>query len=251
MEGFVQILIWGFVLFAIGARNAAKKRQERSGGSGPGPVFLPDGTIEPSDGAVLRPTSRPERASGSPIERAVEPPSPVRRAGLPAGRQGGSVRRVGGAPEGPGRSGRTSLRERWTEMARELERELREQAEGTRRPEQAGEMINIPGRRVDATPPATRPSAIWKEGIAEAGEIQDELRRPGVARARPSVRPPSRATAAPRRRSSGVLRLERLDRYGPLERAIILSEILGPPPGLAEDGRGPRRLWDEGPTGRP
>jgi hypothetical protein len=239
MEELVQLLIWGFVLFAIAIRNASKKRQGPTG-TGGGPVFLPDGTIERSDGSVLH----PEGPGGRAVETAdAAEPSPRPRP--PARRSGGVARRSREGAEATARSTRKSLRERWAEMARELERQMQEQVEAAQRPQPPEETVNIPGRRVEPLPPAIRPSEAWAEGIEAAREIgDDELRRPAPARravpARPTV-----ARGDRRRAPSGEGRLSRLDRYAPLRRAIILSEILGPPPGLGDGPAAPRRMWDD------
>jgi hypothetical protein len=113
---------------------------------------------------------------------------------------------------------------RFAELAKELERELEAQraaarAEGLSAAD-ADATLLVPGRRV--TPAAPRP-------VFDAPAPD---RRPA---ADPSVRSPragaEKQVARPRKPSSAGL--DRLEAYDPLRRAIILSELLGRPGGLA------------------
>ena len=138
----------------------------------------------------------------------------------------GSTERASGA--------RGGLLSRMAEVAAELERQARErqtEAEARRAREEAalarragGERrhlgvdrertVVVPGRRVRPPPPA-------------GGRLE----------ARDPSGPPATAVASEEgRRRSRRHGLERLERYPTLQRAILLSELLGPAPGLAPGG---------------
>ena len=130
---------------------------------------------------------------------------------------------VGAAPG----ARRPGLREQLRDMGRQLEQQMQQAAEEGRPGSmvghvEPGEAPETPGMlrptRSAPRPPAPKPSA-----------------RPA-----PPVRAASRGTAAEpalevARSRGGAQPLARLDRYSPLARAVILSEILGPPPGLPRE----------------
>ena len=122
---------------------------------------------------------------------------------------------------------RPGLRAQLREMGRQLEAQMQQAAEEGR-----------PGSLVGHVEPGQEP---------ETPGMLRSTPRPAPARARP-VRPPAPAPLAPptpplsapavsrgRERVPGSGPLERLERYPTLARAVILSEILGQPPGLSED----------------
>ena len=153
----------------------------------------------------------------------------------------GSAAELGIETQRPAAGQRRSIRDQWRDMAGQIELQMQQaQAEG--RPgslvahvdddeEDDPQTLVIPGRRVlsDRTP---RPSAVPALRSSSSPTIR---RPPPVVTSR---RPPPVVTTR-RESAPGDAPLDRLDRYPPLARAIILSEILGPPPGLVED------RWEE------
>lgn len=146
---------------------------------------------------------------------------------------------AGVATTGPPK--RPSLREQLRDMGRQLEQQMQQAAEEGRPgsmvghvdPEEAPEpppfIRPAPSPRPQATPaplPAhsVRASPPREPSRHSAARPLGEPRPPGVA---------SRRASAP-----GDGPLERLERYPSLARAVILSEILGTPPGLS-DREGP------------
>ena len=149
------------------------------------------------------PDPRPELRPDPPSQTGVAPPAPAKR---------------------------PSLREQLLDMGRQLEQQMQQAAEEGR-----------PGSMVGHVEPGEEP------------EMPGMLRRPPPSSRQPAAAPPSTLAApagsTPRRPPpppievgrpgragrAGEQALERLDRYPPLARAVILSEIIGPPPGLPRD----------------
>ncbi|MYA33087.1 MAG: hypothetical protein F4164_00510 [Gemmatimonadales bacterium] len=141
--------------------------------------------------------------------------------------------------EAPPLARRPTLREQLQDMGRQLEQQMQQAAEegrpgsmvGHRDPEEAPEPP--PFIRPDPAP-APRPAA---SAPAPAAPVRESPRRPPLGRAAASpLREPRGAVAGSRHgsaRQGGPL--ERLERYPSLARAVILSEILGRPPGLSDD----------------
>lgn len=164
----------------------------------------------------------------------------------------------------PAPAKRLSMREQWREMAQQVERRMQEaQAEG--RPgslvAHVGEddeeddeerMVFVPGRPVAPSQapeavslPVPRPetSVTVRREPAAAAITREPVGggtrgAAGRGRDRVSTRLPTRGGPSGGADVGSDL-LDRLDRYSPLARAVILSEILGTPPGLKGDP------WDE------
>lgn len=217
MTEFVELLIWGAVLVALGLRSAARGRSRKSGGP-------PEtGSREPIVGGA----EGPEAPSTSFEDLARTPERSVR-----------------GRP----------LVEQWLEAARELEEEARWREEEAGVPREwrespalgppAGEerTLTVPGRRVRPAPARAAVSA----AAADLGAVE---RRHAVEGHTPDPRASRRALSEEgsgpegSKRGSGRNPLARLDRLGPLRRAVVLSEILGPPPGLTSEERS-RGRWE-------
>lgn len=169
------------------------------------------------------------------------------------------------------------LREQWLDMARQIEQQMQQAADegrpGSLVPhvddDDEDHVITLPGRRV--LPAAERQalddpfdvevagSGFNEEGahlpvrtgrrelerqrtrelerrrrrdLEHAAGRQVDVRR--VPQDRSRLKRPHRQASAP---NEGATPLERLERYSPAQRAIILAEILGPPPGLKDDDR--------------
>ena len=131
-------------------------------------------------------------------------------------------------PQRPAAVKRRSMRDQWRDMGRQIELQMQQaQAEG--RPgslvahvdedeEDDAQTLVIPGRRV--LPDRTRrPSTVPAQRTPSLAAIRRSA--PAVKTMR--VSPPGDAP------------LDRLGRYSSLARAVILSEILGPPPALKKD----------------
>ena len=141
---------------------------------------------------------------------------------------------AGGEVPPPAR--RPGLREQLRDMGRQLEQQMHQAAEEGR----PGSLVgHVDPEEVPETPPFLRPTptapARRPPPAPPAINPQTPPRTPG-RRATP-LAPPARGPSL--RDSAGRGNpLERLDRYSPLARAVILSEILGTPPGLT-DREGP------------
>lgn len=131
---------------------------------------------------------------------------------------------------------RPSLREQLREMGRQLEEQMQQAAEEGRPGSlvghvEPGEEPETPGMLRPTPRPApaqpVRPAAPPAAPSPTRGSASPLLAPPTVARRRGRVRR--------RGRAGGEEPLERLDRYPTLARAVILSEILGQPPGLSDD----------------
>ena len=125
------------------------------------------------------------------------------------------------APPGAKRPG---LREQLRDMSRQLEQQMQQAAEEGRPGSmvghvEPGEAPETPGMlrptRSAPRPPAPKPSARLAPPVRAASRHAPS--GPALEVARSALR--------------GGQPLDRLERYSPLARAMILSEILGPPPG--------------------
>ena len=128
------------------------------------------------------------------------------------------------APPGARRPG---LREQLRDMGRQLEGQMQQAAEEGR-----------PGSFVGHVEPGEAPETPGMLGPTRSAP-RPSAPKPS-ARPAPPVRAASRGTAAEpalevARSRGGAQPLARLERYSPLARAVILSEILGPPPGLPRE----------------
>jgi hypothetical protein len=83
-----------------------------------------------------------------------------------------------------------------------------------------------PQPEVAAAPEEAEGSATWKAGVSRQPDITHTGARPGAAGARRSHSP------SPARRPAAASGLARLDALPAMQRAIVLSEILGPPKAL-------------------
>ena len=130
---------------------------------------------------------------------------------------------------------RPTVREQLRDIGRQFEQQMQQAAEEGRPgslvghvdPEEAPETPVFlrptrPGRPVPGRRPSPSPTAM-------APPVPQSTRERRGAKARPIDTRPSRGV---RIGSGGAL--ERLDRYPPLAKAVILSEILGTPPGLSD-----------------
>lgn len=136
---------------------------------------------------------------------------------------------------------RRSLRDQWAEMARQIEQQVEAQREAGQQTlvtaeEDDDRAFLVPGRRVvpvetpDWSPaPSSTAVATRSRGELEMESRGTLARRPESAREpRPKVvAPPAKVSGRRRPGSTGLV--ERLARYSPLQRAMILSELLGPP----------------------
>lgn len=133
---------------------------------------------------------------------------------------------------------RPSLREQLRDMGRQLEQQMQQAAEEGR----PGSMVgHVDPEEAPEPPPFIRPAPSPRPQGTTAPVSAHSVRssppreplRPAAARPLGESRPPVVA----RRRASapGDGPLERLERYPSLARAVILSEILGRPPGLSDD----------------
>ena len=133
----------------------------------------------------------------------------------------------------PPRAKGPSLREQLRDMGRQLEQQMQQAAEEGRPGSmvghvETGEAPEMPGM-LRRPPPASRPPAPAPSATL-ATPAGTTPRRPP-----PPLLEAERPGRAGRAGRSGAQPLERLERYPPLARAVILSEILGRPPGLPDD----------------
>ena len=144
---------------------------------------------------------------------------------------------AGGATTAPAK--RPGLREQLRDMGRQLEQQMQQAAEQGR----PGSMVgHVDPEEAPEPPPFIRPAP-----SPPPGQVTPAPLPPHPVRSSPPREPPRSAPARPhgerrpavvaRRRASaaGGGPLERLERYPSLARAVILSEILGRPPGLSDD----------------
>lgn len=142
---------------------------------------------------------------------------------------------AGGEVPPPAR--RPTLREQLQDMGRQLERQMQQAAEEGR----PGSMVgHVDPEEAPEPPPFIRPGpapAPPPVASAPAPPVRESPRRPpsGLAAASPLGEPRGPVTASRRAYTRGGGPLARLERYPSLARAVILSEILGRPPGLSDD----------------
>lgn len=129
---------------------------------------------------------------------------------------------------------RPSLREQLRDMGRQLEQQMQQAAEEGR----PGSLVgHVDPEEAPEPPPFIRPAPSPQPQVPPAPipahSVRSSPPRPAVASPLGESRPPVGA----RRRGSaaGAGPLQRLERYPSLARAVILSEILGRPPGLSDD----------------
>ncbi|MCG8469565.1 MAG: hypothetical protein MJB57_15395 [Gemmatimonadetes bacterium] len=237
----VELLVWGVVIAFLWLRGLAKQAQrarEREALE----AAESDDPVPAEVEAPARTSSRsvepgPDPRSGVPDRRAGESP----HAGASRRSRSESSRTRSATREVAETGGRGGIRAQWAEITRRIEEQMEAQQEAARRTveeaergEEDQEAVVIPGRRVvprsgDAVEP--RPSTMPVRRLA------DPIPPGDVAPGRPDRIVP-RSAAAPRRpagRGSGDELLGRLDRYTPFQRAIILSELLGPPLATKDD----------------
>lgn len=124
---------------------------------------------------------------------------------------------------------RPSLREQLRDMGRQLEQQMQQAAEEGR----PGSMVgHVDPEEAPEPPPFIRPSPSPQPRATPAPMPAHAVR------SSPPREPPPPVVASRRASASGGGPLERLERYPSLARAVILSEILGTPPGLS-DREGP------------
>lgn len=130
---------------------------------------------------------------------------------------------------------RPSLREQLRDMGRQLEQQMQQAAEEGR----PGSMVgHVDPEEAPEPPPFIRPAPSSQSQATPAPIPAHPVRSsPPREPLRPvAARPP--VVASRRASAPGDGPLERLERYPSLARAVILSEILGTPPGLS-DREGP------------
>ncbi len=131
---------------------------------------------------------------------------------------------------------RPTLREQLRDMGRQLEQQMQQAAEEGR----PGSLVgHVEPEEVPATPPFLRPTAAVPPRTpspAPAAAVPRTARTPG--RRTPPPMSPIAGAQSPSAGAGRKAPLERLERYPALARAVILSEILGTPPGLT-DREGP------------
>lgn len=136
---------------------------------------------------------------------------------------------------------RPGLREQLRDMGRQLEQQMQQAAEQGR----PGSMVgHVDPEEAAEPPPFIRPAPSSRPQATPAPVPAHPARslaprepsRHSVARPLGEPRPPG--VASRRAFAAGDGPLERLERYPSLARAVILSEILGTPPGLS-DREGP------------
>lgn len=165
-----------------------------------------------------------------------------------AGREGGPLE-LPGMPNLPPDAGvattapakRPSLREQLRDMGRQLEQQMQQAAEEGRPGSlvghvEPGEEPEMPGmlRPQRPTPASARRPAPAPSSL-EAPETRTPSRRASPSRGPQPALPPAPTVGGGLSTREGPQPLERLDRYDPLSRAVILSEILRPPPGLSRE----------------
>ncbi|WP_419860296.1 hypothetical protein [Candidatus Palauibacter sp.] len=134
---------------------------------------------------------------------------------------------------------RPGLREQLRDMGRQLEQQMQQAAEQGRPgsmvghvdPEEAPEPP--PFIRRPAPSPQSQVTPASVPALSVRSSPRREPLRPAAARPLGEPRPPG--VASRRAFAAGDGPLERLERYPSLARAVILSEILGRPPGLSDD----------------
>jgi len=138
--------------------------------------------------------------------------------------------------EAPAPARRPTLREQLQDMGRQLEQQMQQAAEEGR----PGSMVgHVDPDEAPEPPPFIRPAPAPRPAAsapAPASPGRESPRRPPPGLAASPLREPQGPAASRRRASAGRGGpLERLERYPSLARAVILSEILGRPPGLSDD----------------
>ncbi|MDX1577514.1 MAG: hypothetical protein R3266_03475 [Gemmatimonadota bacterium] len=234
MSEFIEIGFWLFVFLALALRNVANRAKQTSEASTPTPTPESEPDIE------VTPAASPStpRASRPPRSRAPERDVRLGRRDRPRSESGR----------------RRSILGDWSELAHQLEEQIEARTSERRpvepprqrprprppEPSAPGEdTVLVPGRRI-------RPNEIGG-GRGRANLVRDATRAPDRLPPRPATRPRLAARTDAHRparvRRPGSGGLDRFERYDPLQRAILLSEILGPPPGLGDEGPGLGR-WD-------
>ncbi|MXX78365.1 MAG: hypothetical protein F4Z33_05175 [Gemmatimonadales bacterium] len=147
-----------------------------------------------------------------------------------------TVEPAGGEAPTPAR--RPTLRDQLRDMGRQLEQQMQQAAEEGRPGSMVGhvdpaEAPEPPPFIRPAPAPAPRPVA---SALPPAPPVRESPRRRPPGRGAASARrEPQEPVTSSRRASGQGGPLERLERYPSLARAVILSEILGRPPGLSDD----------------
>lgn len=260
MEG-LEILLWLGIMGFVALRSAMQRqKQDQAKRKAPTPLegsladTLGGGDDEPPVQVAERPRSARQSPARDPSTRI---PSSDRS------RRTEVTRRAPGAPARPERREestpkRGGLLSKWQEIAAEFERQMEEQQAAAReaarraREAEAGEserLVVVPGRRVTPAPDLDieeirQRESHWSDWQTDPGthglHAQDAARPGRETHAPHAVQPLSTS----RREASGKrgAGLARLESYPTLQRAIILSELLGPAPGI--DGVAPaeRRL---------
>ncbi len=173
------------------------------------------------------------------------------------------------AEAGPGRGkSRSSLRDRWAEMARQIEQQAEAQREAAAqalvpREEEEERTLVIPGRRVlpapslDPSLAQSRERSVERSAERSPGSASMAVARRGRgeldrSRSAALARAPAETlghtptadvwsnrkahTVGSRDTTTGLI--DRIGHFPPLQQAIILSELLGPP--VAAEKRSPR-----------
>ncbi len=150
-----------------------------------------------------------------------------------------TVDAAGGEAPPPAR--RPTLRDQLRDMGRQLEQQMQQAAEEGRPGSMVGhvdpeETPEMPGmlRPTASREPARPPPPLFDPAASApaAASVAPARPRAGLP---PGVAPEAPVIGSPSRRSGREQPLERFERYAPLPRAVILSEILGRPPGLSDD----------------
>ncbi len=154
---------------------------------------------------------------------------------------------------------RPSLREQWAEMARQIERQVEVQRDAgqsmlVEREDDDEATVFIPGRRVIPAPgpdafESSASSALAPRSRSELAQDRDtvalarrsretSVERSGSGRrrehqTRSTVHPAVKPSTGRGQDSKGLM--GRLSRYTPLQQAVILSELLGPPLSTKDD----------------
>ncbi|MYE33307.1 MAG: hypothetical protein F4X23_00440 [Gemmatimonadales bacterium] len=132
---------------------------------------------------------------------------------------------------------RPSLREQLRDMGRQLEQQMQQAADEGR----PGSMVgHVDPEEAPEPPPFIRPAPSPQRQVTPASAPAHSVHssppreplRPAAARPLGESRPPG--VASRRASAPGDGPLGRLERYPALARAVILSEILGTPPGLSD-----------------
>ena len=137
--------------------------------------------------------------------------------------------------EAPPPGTRPTLREQLRDMGRQLEQQMQQAAEEGR----PGSLVgHVESEEAPETPPFLRPTPAVPPRTPSPAPVAAPRTARTPGRRTP---PPMSPIAGAQSPSAGAGRndpLERLERYPALARAVILSEILGTPPGLT-DREGP------------